>query len=313
MQDFAYVKSRMPFLWQLDVSVAPSSNVNNGTSAQTMEILGYPFTISGDAQALSGVEATFSLSGAYRFLPRENSATELTFAVQNQQVFLSSEAKALAPEARGSDYAFEAYEFGVLHRWRPGDAPVIGSFAVTAGHNRYGGEGLSDYVNLVLGAERLMGEHTIAFGNITAERQYRLDEGYRSANLAGANLGVLQTFGNGDQLRMAAGTLLVDSESIEIDHRAWSATLGWEKAQPIGGIGLGAGLALITRDYAASPYTNDGRQDVRVAGTVSATFLEVGYMGFNPVLNLTMSRNSSNVDLYDQRDFGVNIGIASAF
>ena len=313
MRDFNYVRSRMPFVWQLDVSVSPSNNVNNGTSAQTMEILGFPFTISGDAQALSGVEATIGLSGAYRLPPRENSVTELTFAVQTQQVALSAEAKQIAPEARGSDYAFEAYEVGIAHRWRPTASPVIGNFALTAGHNRYGGEGLSDYVNAVLGAETVLGARTLGFGNVTAERQYRLDNADRSANLFGANLGILQTLGNGDQIRLAVGGLDVASESIEIDHQAWSATLAWERAQPIGGIGLGAALALVDRTYAASPYTSDGRHDLRAAANLSLTFLDIGYMGFNPVLNLGVSRNSSNVDLYDQRDLGISIGIASEF
>ena len=78
-------------------------------------------------------------------------------------------------------------------------------------------------------------------------------------------------------------------------------------------IALGASLAFEGRDYDRAPFQTGGREDRRVTGEVSMTFLEAEYMGFNPTVNLRVSRNSSTVDLYDQRDIGVTVGIRSAF
>jgi tetratricopeptide (TPR) repeat protein len=312
-QDFAYVQSRMPLVWRLDLSVAPSSNVNNGTSAQTMEILGLPFTISGDAQALSGVEATLGLALTWRLPPGERSATQLTFALQNRQVALSAEARAQAPDARGSDYAFAAYEVGVTHQWAAAGAPVIGSAALAAGHNAYGGAPLSNYLQAELGGEMVLGARSTGFISLFGERQWRLDVAARSADILGLTAGLGQVLGNGDQIMLSLGRQEVWSQSIEIAHGEWNGVLAWQKARPIGGVGLEAALQVDTLDYPASPYSDSGRQDVTVTGILSATLLNVGYMGFNPVISLLASRNSSTVDLYDQRDLGISVGIASAF
>jgi tetratricopeptide (TPR) repeat protein len=311
--DFGYVRSRMPLILRFDVSVAPSSNVNNGTSAQTMQILGLPFTISGDAQALSGIEATLGLAATWRLPPRDRSATQLTLALQTQQVALSDEAKAIAPDARGSDYAFAAYELGLTHQWVASGAPLLGALDLAVGHNDYGGAPLSNYLQARIAAEVPVDPRTTALLSADGERQWRLDLASRSAVVLGLTAGLALVLGNGDQIALTLGHQQINSASVEIDHAEINGRLGWQKARPVGGVGLEAALQIDALDYPVSPYTDSGRQDLAVTGLLSATLLEVGYMGFNPVIRLVASRNSSNVDLYDQRNVGISFGIASAF
>jgi hypothetical protein len=67
IRNFRAVRAQTPWSWSLGFSVVPSSNVNNGSRAETIEIAGLPFVLSGDAQALSGLEATLTGSVRYRF------------------------------------------------------------------------------------------------------------------------------------------------------------------------------------------------------------------------------------------------------
>jgi hypothetical protein len=91
-RDFAYVKSRNPWDIQINASVAPSSNVNNGSQQDTLTLSGLPFEfeIPQGSQALSGFEAGLGLRGTYRFSPTgPGRQTRASFGALGQMVVLS--------------------------------------------------------------------------------------------------------------------------------------------------------------------------------------------------------------------------------
>lgn len=313
LTDFGYVRSRNPWVLQVDGKVAPSSNINNGSSNAVAVMLGLPFVLSGDAQALSGIETELGFSARYRLPQTAQSATEFRFSAVGQAYTLSDEAQALAPAARASDYAFAALEIGAQHRIQPKAGKTSFGFGATLGHNWYGGSDLSDYLRLDLSADRpLTGRIGLTFG-MTAERQWRADVPSRSATVLGASVGLAERLGNGDTLRLSLGTRQTGSDSAEIDHLALTLNLGWTRAAPVAGMQLSGVLGAETRDYAASPYSFDGREDLRITAEVTALFSNVEFMGFSPGLTLRASRNASTIDLYDSSDFGVTLGVRSAF
>ncbi|MBD3763994.1 MAG: hypothetical protein IE927_04450 [Rhodobacterales bacterium] len=309
-RDHAYVRSRNPWSLRLDLSVAPSSNVNNGSSQDSFDFLGLPFVLSGDARALSGVETRLGLSARYRLPPSGRGQTALRLSLQQTVVDLSEAARTQAPGARGSDYDFAAVEAGLSWQ-RPGR--VGWGVEATLGHNLYGGAPLSDYLRLDLTADRRLGRGR-AFAGLGLERQIRRDLAMRSASILTLRGGWTQPLARGDRLQLAAGARRSLSDAVEIDHTALTLSADWQRAAPLPmDLRLGLSLGVEARDYAISPYTADGRQDLRLTGAVSLGLERLDYLGFHPVLRIEAGQVRSNVALYDSQTLGLSLGLRSSF
>lgn len=319
MRDFQYVRARNPLQIRLDFSVAPSSNVNNGSRHQFIELFGLPFLLSPDAQALSGGTASAGVSLRYRLAESQVSRTELRLAGSYRHVWLSASSRAAAPTAKGSDYSFAALEAGLSQRRRVGRGEI--SFGGTVGHNWYGGRDLSDYLRLDLGVEAPAAvepgqflHRAVLHGGVSVERQWRRDAPQRSADQISLTGGLAQPLASGDRLRLTAGWRHVSSRAADVSHQAVSARLGWDRAEPLpGGLRLSMGVAAEARDYGATAMAPQGRRDLRLEADLSVTFTRMDYLGFSPVLDLRATRSGSNVTLYDGRDYGVSLGFRSNF
>ncbi len=319
-QDFQHVRSGNPWIFQFDLSLSPSSNVNNGSANTSFVFEGLPqfgpytLPIEGESRALSGAEASFGATAIYRLVPTETGMTQLHFSAEQRVVWLSDKAKTIAPTARARDYAFSSLEMGIGHKYRPLNSEVIYDFDATLGHNWYGGYDMSNYLQLQASADRRLGARTAGMIGISAEHQDRVDNPDRTASIYGLTLGLARGLENRDRLQFTVAGRWTETDNPGIRNDALIARVGWSKSEPVAGIGVSAGLALELRDYPESPYKpGEGRLDQRVTLDMSLEFQDVEYMGFTPTLDLRASRNTSNVGLFESEDFGVNIGIKSAF
>jgi hypothetical protein len=315
IRNFRAVRARTPWSWTLGFSVVPSSNVNNGSRADTIEIAGLPFVLSGDAQALSGLEATLTGSVRYRFEGFAGQPAEITAGGAIQRVVLSDEARDKAPEAEAGDYAFDAFEIGysqVISSWTE---DVVIRAETLVGRNRYGGEPLSNYVRGGLQTRWAVTDRSLATVSASLERQVRFDDRERSAWVTRLDARrIWQVNDRGDVFGIGGGLRRAQSESIEIDNDAVLFSADYVFQEPvIGPATLGLGVNVEYRDYDASPFTTDGRQDWR--GALRATVGAPGwnFYGFGPTVTFEASRTESNVSLYDAEDFGVRLGITSVF
>ncbi|THD84633.1 DUF560 domain-containing protein [Aliigemmobacter aestuarii] len=310
---FTYVRSRNPWVFDFHFSASPSSNVNNGSRRNSFWFYGFPVDLSGAARALSGYEATAGVTATYRLLPGEYSTTELRFSAMQKSVWLSSEAKRIAPGATGSDFAYSAIEAGIRHQIDPVQSPFGIGLGATFGHNWYGGEDLSDYLQLQAEFDRSIGRRDAVQLAFAAERNWRRDSTLQSSDEAKADFGWVRQLANRDRLQAEIGLARTWSRSVEMAHDAQSLRLGWTKAEPVQGIRLSAGVEFERRDYDRSRYAPGGRQDDRLSANLSMTFEQVDYMGFVPTLQVTAGETRSNVGLFDARDFGLSLGFESAF
>lgn len=316
-RDFGYVKSRNPWDVQLNVSGAPSSNVNNGSRQDTMTLAGLPFefVIEPEAQALSGFEAGFGITGSYRFSPKGPlRQTTARFGILGEQVTLSREARDIAPDLDGDAFSYAAVEAGLSHkRALDGAGKTALRLAGTGGRNWYGGDPLSDYLRLEAGLDRNLGPKTILSFGGTVDRVVRIDSPVQSSDRLGAEVGLGRRLGNGDQVSVGVTAARALSDSSEIGNEAVGLTFGWAKAAPVAGIGVQAQFGIESRVYAASGYVIGGREDVRLTANLSMTFDKVDYLGFSPVLQVQATRNRSNAALFDTQDVGITLGIRSSF
>ncbi len=317
-RDFDYVKSRNPWALTVTGQAAPSSNVNNGSRRDYMTVSGLPFEfeIAPESQALSGFEFGLGLAATHRFSPRApHRQTEARFGFSGQAVALSAAARAAAPEAPASDYSYLALEAGLSHQ-RLLDAAGVNTLRLsgTLGHNWYGGDDLSDYLRLSLGLDHKLAQGSLSFG-VWADHTQRADSPMQSSDRLAISLGYAVAVGANlrDRLTLAVEAADTASASVEVRSREASLSLGWQKAEPVAGIALAAGVTLSHEVFALSRYATGGRADLKLQANLSMTFTSIDYMGFSPVLNLQASRNQSNSALHDRENFGISIGIKSAF
>ncbi|MCU0801766.1 MAG: hypothetical protein MUD11_08315 [Rhodobacteraceae bacterium] len=318
-RDFSYVQSRNPWRFVFDLTIAPSSNVNNGSSQSELALPGLPifFEIPAESQALSGVKLGFGVEATYRFSPTgPNRQTALTFGTSVQSVTLSSRAQAAAPDARAADFTLVAVETGIRHRRALGDdGRQLLSLSGTFGHNWYAGENLSDYLQLGAELTQGLGGNTTLTWGLAADRVTRIDRPAQSSDRVelSAALGFGIGAGGNDRLAIRLSATDVTSRSVEVRNHAVALNLSWEKAEPVAGIGIAAALGLEDRIFPDSRYAAGGREDTKLTAKLELTFTEINYFGFAPVLEVQATRNRSNSALHDSQTIGINLGIASTF
>jgi tetratricopeptide (TPR) repeat protein len=309
-QDFDYVRGENPLSLQVDASIKPSDNVNGGARDPLFEFHGLPFVLSGDALALSGLSWGVGVQGSYKLAVTETDETALTFSGSLQGVVLSQAAKAQAPLARNGDYALEHVDIGLQRKTALAFGLVTG--AVSAGHSWYGGADLSNNLTASVGLGRPVGA---GYGNLALQvtRQNRLDRAISSSTEGQVDLDWTTKGPRGDRWQAGLSVARNISQDINVDHSEATLSLGWQARAPVAGLDLGAGVSLRGANYAASPYTADGRRDVRWTARVTGTVEAISYLGFSPVLSLEVARNVSTVSLYDTRSLGLGLSVQSRF
>lgn len=305
--DIAYVRSQNPLHLQLDASLRPSNNVNNGTRET---LLGYlfgviPLHLPPEFGPLSGVAVGLGLSGDYRLGQGPRTQDSLIFALNGEGVVLSDAARGLAPAAEARDYEFAQIKIG----WRHKAALDFGSLTteVTLGHNWYGGQDLSN----ILAAEVVL-DHELSddaavslTAGVTGTR--RLDRPNSSATRATVEGEYRRRGAQGQTWRAGVSLSRTLSDDRGVDSGAQGIEVEWAAAQPVFGLGLTASAGITTTEY-----RND-RQDMRVALEMSAKVDRVSYLGFSPVISVDYSKNTSNFGFNTTETLGLGLRLKSNF
>ncbi len=312
-RNFAHVRRENPLELSFSFGLAGSSNINQGSSTDTVEVFGLPFQLDGAAQALSGTEFALDTGLRYRIAQTDRSATTLSAGLSARAYRLSSEARAQAPEARNSDYAFQSLEVGVSHRFTAGPGEAVHEIAGTVGRSWYGGAALSDFARIDLSRATALSPRTGLRFTLTAQRQERRDSAARSSTTLGVQTDVNHTFESGARLQATAALRETRAESTDVRHSAQRAQLTYVMAEPVAGVRLSSTLGLERRRYPAHMLAPEGRRDLRGRIGLSASFEEIEYMGFSPSLNLDIARTRSNVPIHERRSVDLFMGIASRF
>jgi hypothetical protein len=308
-QDYAHVRRRNPLSFQLEVNVAPSDNINNGTANETLTIEGLPFTFSltGDSQPLSGTE--FTVGGNLRYKLRDG-ARSLTYAEVTgfgRTYRLSSEARDLVPDAEGSDYAEAQLTFGLGHFWLPAGGRDPWQIDIARGRFWYGGEPYLDFLRTSVNRPvTLSGTDRLRFG-ATWER---LEE-TRGAESEALSLraGWEHVFEGAGVFSLGVRGRTVEAEGLDKAYQARAATLGWQFENT----GISVAYDIEERSYERSLYVFDTRTDTRHSLRLSVPVPQVEVYGFRPVINAERVVTDSNVNRFETETTGLGLTFRSAF
>ena len=320
-RDFRHVQRQNPWQTHLSFTLAPNSNINNGSARESSRLnhvlsdllFGAPveYALTGAARALSALEYGAALRSRYRMAQTERRAHDLKFSLSYRSFVLSDSARATAPGVSGGDFAFGSASIGYGFRSLSADHRREFTLDAELGQSWYAGARYASFLRLgaaqsmkitprrqlsfAVDAEKQMGQATVDVDTLAAA--LRLSERLESGRTVFGGLSARQTF----------------SGSAQAEYREVEARGGFDLGETVMGAEVTLGLGVALRDYDVSPHSPTGRQDRRVFADATATFRGIDYYGFNPALTVSASRTDSNIGLYDTRRFGVGLGIRSAF
>jgi tetratricopeptide (TPR) repeat protein len=313
-EDFRYVRRQNPWSTALRFSIAPSSNINNGSRNETSELFGLPFefALEGEARALSGVEISTGLSTRYRLVNTERKRTDLLFGASHRTYVLSDDAKDIAPDAEGSDFATSSVFIGLQEDYAlPGGRSRLG-WDARLGHTWYGGEPLLSYTRLGTNYRRATGPNGMLSFSVSREGQS--GEGTRDdATIWSAHLGYGMSLAGGNTVSVSTSFIQSESDADYLDYTQRAISARYGLAKPIGPAQLEFGLTLSEKIHDRSSLTTDGRDERSLQATVTAALPEMDFYGFIPTVTLNAERTHANIDLYETENFGIQLGIRSAF
>ena len=321
LNDFAYVRQNNPWKTQLSFTLAPNSNINNGSARDRSQLnyklsealFGEPveFALTGSARALPGLEYGAGLRTRYRFKQTETTAQDLKLSLSYRSFVLANEARSTAPGTSGTDFAFGVASIGYGYRQINLDRKGEFAFDTDIGQAWYGGARYFSYARASVAQTWKRNQRQklrFAFG---AEQQ----NGQRTADVStftiSASLNQRLGSGNVAFFKLAAET--TNSDTAGWEYNEIELRTGYVLAKSVMGASVQFGFGAAYRDYDFSPHSADGRQDAKIFADVTATFKQIDYYGFNPSVTLSAAHTDSNIGLFDLNRVGLSIGIRSAF
>ena len=335
-QDYALLRSRNPFSFQLSFGISPSNNINNGSRSDTVRIGPFVSTLSESAKPLSGVQFDAGVTLRYRLTETERAQTTATVDISTTTYALSQTARdALQRDIataigdtsglprRGSDFAYTEASVSLIHRRILRDGLDPTSLTLQVGRSWYGGDPYQIFV----------GGAAVQTFALSESEQLRLDAFYRysfadqpnrtdafglpitydDVSNAGLGLGYVRATEAGNVASLGLSYRVSNSDNAENDFASWRLSTGLDLGQPVLDVRFGFGAQFEERKYDRSAYTTGIRRDRIVTGQVTALLDGVEYFGFTPAFTLSAGRTFSKAERFDTEFATVGVDLRSAF
>lgn len=315
-RDFKYVRQRNPWQTYLSFTLAPNSNINNGSSRDTYfaDFPGFGTAeqpIAAQQRALSGLELGAQIQTRYRFHQTERQAHDLRLGVSYRSFILSDNSKSDVPDARGSDYAYGTASVGYGFRQLRDDRRGEFSATIDMGQTFYAG---SRYAAFVVGSADqtylLNKRSKLSFGaRAKAENGQRVSDNETFS----LSIGYDRALQNGNGLHLGFTVTEQTSANATLEYRQVRIRGGYVLGRKMMGANLRFGVGVKLRDYDTFLLSFDGRRDLEVSFDLTATFTDMAYYGFTPQVGISAAKTDSTIGVYDSNRVGINFGIVSAF
>lgn len=315
-KDYQFLRNRNPWSTNLRFGVTPSSNINNGSTRESVTLFGLPFEfeLDGEARALSGLQISGGVDLRYRLLRAQDFETQVMADLDFRTYTMSSAAQEQAPDARGRDFSDGTFSLGINHRQILAEGQRPTDFTLRAGQVWYAAIPYSQFVEASV-------SHTWEFGpkdglTVSLSHQNRKvldDDDPTYSQIAGLSARWFHSFENKDRLSLGVTLSKSRSENIDSDYKSVGYRASYDIAKPINGMRLGFGINADTRNFEASSYAPGPREDNAIGVDMSVNFTNLEFYGFQPVVKLSARRNESTVDLFDRDYTSIGLDLRSSF
>lgn len=282
----------------------PSENVNGGSLHDTFWLWGViPIPVE---EALPGFVWGGVLSASYRITPQ----TTLGLSWAHREVALGRRARAIAPEARNSDYRRDELRLGLSHVWQSPSGQTALVLTGSGGWRRDGGRVSADLGAAGVELRRALAADWVASAHYSAEAVEVRANPVADSVTHRVGVSTSRLTESLGAFTLGLDAVVVDSDAAGIAWRGPSLSLRWRAPIPSDRLGLLVNLGLERRDY----WRSAGFAPDRYATlSITAELPSLSVMGFNPTVTLSAERNRSQVVVRDTREVGVSFGIASRF
>jgi len=324
--DYRRVRALDPLQFRFSFSLAPSSNVNNGSDSPYALIEGVPVIgiFDGLSQALSGVTGSADLALSYRLRGSRTSETRALARFYTSRVWLDDSSLALANNFPGADvgnadFAFSSVEAGLRQAFRPGgtDGNGLVSADLVAGQSWYGGSPYQRFGRFGLSRGLNIGQKTsLSLGAEVERRSFETgtNRPIDSLSLRGTLGHVLST---GDRISLSLSWRDSESDTRNAVSTRAAAYLQYAMSDPVGPARLSFALGAARSDFpdyaVGFILVPGGRQDETVFGSVEMLFEAFDYAGFVPSMTVRAQKTRSNVSRFDASEIAVSFGVRSRF
>lgn len=290
------VEDKRSFVGRFSFGLAPDSNINNGSNADSIEYLGLPFTLSDEAKAQQGVRADISIGGTLRTQWRDNTRLEASLDAAHSEP-LGDEG---VPD---SNFRLEA-----AARGRGPNGSFKTGIAVQPFY--FDGDLIRVERSVFLQpVRRITGQH-YAVGGITLIQGEVSNSEAHDFRQWEATIGPSLGFGDTGRLQITGivGRRNAEDDVYSFLRRGGSLTVG---ASPWNGWRLNL-KGSITRDVYEDFNIPFGRRQEDLTGEAGFSVTRTGWVffGLSPRIGLRWSETRSTIDLYDRDSIAFTAGLA---
>lgn len=286
------LRDRRPWRFSSEFGFAPDSNITNGTSAESVDLVignqTIPLELDENARARSGIGQTASLSAGYRMKIGERGAFLIDGDAQGVNYTGTSNddysvQMAVGPEFRPSEATSVSLQGLGLQRWYGGERAVTQFGARLAVQHSIGD---NQRVGLTLDARHSASGFQQAYSGYNFAAYATYERVVSRSLIASASL-----FARADRLNEAAYSSNEFGAALGI---------GGEIAH---GINLGVNGTASRATYGAPllAFSENTRADWRMSGRIYAGLRSLRFMGFSPSVSYTYTLNASNLALYENK------------
>lgn len=297
----SYDKTHKPYGVRVSVGAEPSSNINNGTQAETVSLAGYRFILDDEMRQREGVNITARAEAFYTHRLTEDmdvvikTLSDLTKNVESDKSDIWS--LQVAPSLRMLYPKGYVAAGPVLERIYLGYKPFM------------------DRAGFEVGAMKLLSDRLRAAGQIRFLWQDYDELDYRDGNnlsfTAGLDLALTK------RLRLSF-TPAAQKEKTERDHLDFSSlTLGGTvsyKWPILGGLNTSLGAQYMWKDFRGDHFiSGKPRLDRRRTFTVSLSSDKIQLFKVIPTIGLDIVRNDSSINIYQYDSVNMKFGLGKSF
>ena len=313
--DYQAIRANAKLHMSADLTLTPSDNLNDGAAGKLLSVddwfvLG---TLSGSAQALSGLRADGRFDLTYRLGQSATAQTRLGFGFAASVNQLSAAAKIQAPDIDSADLNHSSAEISLTQDrlWPRSQQPVSVKFAL--GQSWAGGAVAGPYARLQASTPLWRADGFQVAVQATVQRAWR-----RNGAMDAKALALQGEFDLGtDVLNWGLALHDVAGSQINQDYQRGAVNLGYSFGKPFGPVTLAAQVTAATSHYdhysLLGAQVVNGRRDRQLGASLEMTFQDIGFLGYAPKLSVSTVQTKSNISRFEGHAVNIALGISSQF